>query len=72
MDDYDGVVDTLYPVMDKARTEGKIRFIGFSEQYKTDPQGLTALINRFLTPMTNMIMDKPPQTYNLMKQMLAV
>ena len=32
-------------------------FTPISEQYKTDPQGLTALINRFLTPMTNMIMD---------------
>ena len=33
-------------------------FTPISEQYKTDPQGLTALINRFLTPMTNLIMDK--------------
>ena len=40
-DDYDGVVETLYPVMDKARTEGKIRFIGFSEQYKTEPDHRT-------------------------------
>ena len=32
-------------------------FTPISEQYKTDPQGLTTLINRFLTPMTNMIMD---------------
>lgn len=40
-DDYDGVVDTLYPVMDKARTAGKIRFIGFSEQYKTEPDHRT-------------------------------
>jgi adenylate cyclase len=31
-------------------------FTPISEQYKTDPQGLTQLINRFLTPMTNIIM----------------
>ena len=41
MDDYDGVVDTLYPVMEKAREEGKIRFIGFSEQYKIEPDHRT-------------------------------
>ena len=33
-------------------------FTPISEQYKTDPQGLTALINRFLTPMTDLIMDR--------------
>ena len=33
-------------------------FTPISEQYKTDPQGLTTLINRFLTPMTNLIMDE--------------
>ena len=33
-------------------------FTPISEQYKTDPQGLTTLINRFLTPMTNLIMDQ--------------
>ena len=32
-------------------------FTPISEQYKTDPQGLTALINRFLTPMTDLIMN---------------
>ena len=31
-------------------------FTPISEQYKTDPQGLTSLINRFLTPMTDLIM----------------
>ena len=31
-------------------------FTPISEQYKSDPQGLTKLINRFLTPMTNLIM----------------
>ena len=31
-------------------------FTPISEQYKTDPQGLTKLINRFLTPMTDYIM----------------
>lgn len=31
-------------------------FTPISEQYKTDPQGLTSLINRFLTPMTDVIM----------------
>ena len=35
--DYFQVVDELYPVMMKAREEGKIRFIGFSEQFKKDP-----------------------------------
>ena len=35
--DYESVVESLYPIMDKARTEGKIQFIGFSEEYKTDP-----------------------------------
>jgi len=33
-------------------------FTPISEQYKTDPQGLTSLINRFLTPMTDLIMDQ--------------
>jgi adenylate cyclase len=32
-------------------------FTPISEQYKTDPQGLTQLINKFLTPMTNIIME---------------
>ena len=31
-------------------------FTPISEQYKSDPQGLTTLINRFLTPMTDIIM----------------
>ena len=30
-------------------------FTPISEQYKTDPEGLTELINRFLTPMTDII-----------------
>jgi len=33
-------------------------FTPISEQYKTDPQGLTTLINRFLTPMTDLLMDR--------------
>ena len=32
-------------------------FTPISEQYKTNPQGLTELVNRFLTPMTDIIMD---------------
>ena len=32
-------------------------FTPISEQYKTNPQGLTELVNRFLTPMTNIIME---------------
>ena len=31
-------------------------FTPISEQFKTDPQGLTTLINKFLTPMTDIIM----------------
>lgn len=31
-------------------------FTPISEQFKTNPQGLTVLINRFLTPMTDIIM----------------
>ena len=31
-------------------------FTPISEQFKSDPQGLTKLINRFLTPMTDIIM----------------
>lgn len=31
-------------------------FTGISESYKDDPQGLTALMNRFLTPLTNAIL----------------
>jgi adenylate cyclase len=31
-------------------------FTPISEQFKSDPQGLTTLINRFLTPMTDIIM----------------
>ena len=33
-------------------------FTTISEQFKTDPTGLTKLINRFLTPMTDMILDR--------------
>ena len=33
-------------------------FTTISEQFKSDPEGLTALINRFLTPMTNMILSR--------------
>ncbi len=33
-------------------------FTTISEQFKTDPRGLTRLINRFLTPMTDMILDR--------------
>ena len=33
-------------------------FTPISEQYKTNPQGLTSLINRFLTPMTDLIMSR--------------
>ncbi|MDQ8726340.1 adenylate/guanylate cyclase domain-containing protein [Bradyrhizobium sp. LHD-71] len=32
-------------------------FTAISETYKHDPQGLTALMNRFLTPLTNAILD---------------
>jgi adenylate cyclase len=33
-------------------------FTGISEHYKDDPQGLTRLMNRFLTPLTNAIIEK--------------
>jgi adenylate cyclase len=33
-------------------------FTTISESYKTDPQGLTALMNRFLTPLTNAILAR--------------
>jgi adenylate cyclase len=33
-------------------------FTSISESYKTDPQGLTRLMNRFLTPLSNAIMEK--------------
>ncbi|MBV8169034.1 MAG: adenylate/guanylate cyclase domain-containing protein, partial [Alphaproteobacteria bacterium] len=33
-------------------------FTALSEQFKADPQGLTRLINRFLTPMTDVIMAR--------------
>jgi len=33
-------------------------FTTISEQFKEDPQGLTKLINQFLTPMTDMIMQR--------------
>ena len=32
-------------------------FTSISETYKHDPQGLTALMNRFLTPLTDAILD---------------
>jgi adenylate cyclase len=32
-------------------------FTGISESYKNDPQGLTTLMNRFLTPLTNAIIS---------------
>src|ERR1700752_334520 len=33
-------------------------FTTISESYKNDPQGLTALMNRLLTPLTNAILDR--------------
>ena len=33
-------------------------FTAISETFKTDPQGLTKLINKFLTPMTDLIMER--------------
>ena len=33
-------------------------FTSISESYKSDPQGLTALMNRFLTPLTNAILER--------------
>ena len=33
-------------------------FTSISELYKSDPQGLTTLINRLLTPLTNTILDR--------------
>jgi adenylate cyclase len=33
-------------------------FTSISEVYKHDPQGLTSLMNRFLTPLTNAIIDR--------------
>jgi adenylate cyclase len=33
-------------------------FTSISESYKDDPQGLTALMNRFLTPLTNAILNR--------------
>jgi len=33
-------------------------FTAISESYKHDPQGLTALMNRFLTPLTNAILGR--------------
>jgi adenylate cyclase len=33
-------------------------FTTISESYKQDPQGLTTLMNRFLTPLTNAILDR--------------
>ncbi len=33
-------------------------FTTISETFKNDPQGLTALMNRFLTPLTNAILDR--------------
>ncbi|MBR1125861.1 adenylate/guanylate cyclase domain-containing protein [Bradyrhizobium lablabi] len=33
-------------------------FTSISESYKNDPQGLTSLMNRFLTPLTNAILER--------------
>jgi adenylate cyclase len=33
-------------------------FTSISETYKSDPQGLTSLMNRFLTPLTNAILER--------------
>src|SRR6266568_2183526 len=33
-------------------------FTSISESFKNDPQGLTALMNRFLTPLTNAILER--------------
>ena len=32
-------------------------FTPISEQFKTDPQGLGKLINRYMTPMTDLVME---------------
>jgi adenylate cyclase len=38
---------------------GDVRgFTSISERYKDDPQGLTQLMNRFLTPLTNAIIER--------------
>ena len=37
LSDYEEVIEKLYPVMEKAKSAGKIRFIGFSEAFKIDP-----------------------------------
>ena len=33
-------------------------FTPISEQFKTDPQGLGKLINKYMTPMTDLVMEK--------------
>jgi adenylate cyclase len=60
------LVDQLAKEPDRLKLGGETRnmtilfcdlrgFTTISEQFKTDPQGLTVLINRFLTPMTAII-----------------
>ena len=39
-------------------------FTTISESYKHDPQGLTALMNRFLTPLTNAILARKGTSTN--------
>ena len=40
-------------------------FTSISETYKNDPQGLTALMNRFLTPLTNAILTARAPSTNI-------
>ena len=39
---YDGIVEHLYPTMERLREQGKLRFIGLSAQYASDPQQAVA------------------------------
>ena len=42
--EYDGVVERLYPEMRRLREQGKIRYIGLSEQFARDPEHKTAVV----------------------------
>ena len=65
---YQNVVDRLYPGMERLREQGKIRFIGFSEPFSSDPGHEAALTGLRTHPaMWDVIMLK----YGILNQIAA-
>ena len=66
--DYRAIVDRFYPTMERLREEGKIRYIGLSVQYATDPaQGVVDLAIKSDPDLWDVLMLK----YGLLNQSVA-